>query len=394
MKSTYPNRIIVDIPKQYDTATHDSFARGIIKNNYPNLLKEMSECELISKSHSDELLLLSSELKNGTVKKPIVKNSLSIQWNDTGKKHFKREWLDLPSYWAESYFFYRIGEIFGYTSTMGSFEDPFLFKKILELRSDKLNPLLDKCDFILKKTDDKETAIYDSLVLALIGNMADLSHDISNNRNNVKWNEGNILSNDIGLIINKFINKDNKYLIYVADNSGEELVFDLLLCAVLLKYNIFDNISIHLKPYPFFVSDATLFDAQCTITEMPDSSSLKKILIKFINNGKLNFETDYFYASPYFMYQMPQQLWNKFKKSSCAIYKGDLNYRRLLGDARWDTSTDFKHVTSYFPTSLIALRVMKSDIAVGIPNSISSSLEIDDSAWKYNGIYSVIQTKL
>jgi len=394
MKTSYQNKLTIDVPAQFNTSIKGSFARDIIQNIYPNLLNNILENNILSKNKMDKLTEFYDEITRGKVKKPQEDNTLSHQWNNIQDIYNKKTWLELPSYWAESYFFYRLGEIFEYTLKKGSFEDPFFVKKDLELEDFKITPLLTKCESILKALDidNKKDIITKGFLLSLVGNRADLSHSISNYRNTVEINEKTILSNNLELIIDTFLKKESNSLIFVVDNSGEELIFDLLLSIILLKYKVFNKISIHLKPYPFFVSDATLSDVQHLFTKIPNTSLFKKLLKEYTNRGLLTFEADYFYTSPYFMYEMPKNLWDKFEKASCAIYKGDLNYRRLLGDAKWDTNIDFEYITDYFPTSLIALRVMKSDIAVGIPDPIVSTLVDTNSSWKSNGKYSVIQT--
>ena len=46
--------------------------------------------------------------------------------------------------------------------------------------------------------------------------------------------------------------------------------------------------------------------------------------------------------------------------------KGDLNYRRLVGDRLWPPTTPFADVTAYFPGPVAALRTLKSDVIVGL----------------------------
>ena len=48
------------------------------------------------------------------------------------------------------------------------------------------------------------------------------------------------------------------------------------------------------------------------------------------------------------------------------ICKGDLMYRKLLGDRSWNTEESFADVVSYFPSPVVALRTCKSPLAIGM----------------------------
>jgi Damage-control phosphatase ARMT1-like domain len=71
--------------------------------------------------------------------------------------------------------------------------------------------------------------------------------------------------------------------------------------------------------------------------------------------------------------------------------KGDMNYRRLLGDLRWSLSTPFNSVVQYFPAPLLALRVLKAELATDMDPSRVASLNRLDPEWLTNGRWGVIQ---
>jgi hypothetical protein len=47
------------------------------------------------------------------------------------------------------------------------------------------------------------------------------------------------------------------------------------------------------------------------------------------------------------------------------IFKGDLNYRRLVGDCYWEPGVSFQEAVSYLPGPAVALRILKSEVLVG-----------------------------
>jgi hypothetical protein len=81
----------------------------------------------------------------------------------------------------------------------------------------------------------------------------------------------------------------------------------------------------------------------------------------------------------------------EFSASTLAIVKGDANYRRLLGDLKWDHHVPFASVVSYFPCGVLALRTCKSEVLVGVPAERQQQAAAQDPKWLVNGRYGVMQ---
>jgi hypothetical protein len=75
------------------------------------------------------------------------------------------------------------------------------------------------------------------------------------------------------------------------------------------------------------------------------------------------------------------------------IVKGDLNFRRLVGDLHWDPATPFADVTGYFPAPVAALRTLKSDVAVGVPPERVTRLGSTAPGWWTDGTHAVIHVR-
>ena len=73
------------------------------------------------------------------------------------------------------------------------------------------------------------------------------------------------------------------------------------------------------------------------------------------------------------------------------IVKGDLNYRRLVGDCHWPATTPFADLAGYFPTAVGALRTLKSDVAAGLDAGVLERLDASGDPWRTSGAYGLVQ---
>lgn len=76
------------------------------------------------------------------------------------------------------------------------------------------------------------------------------------------------------------------------------------------------------------------------------------------------------------------------------ILKGDLNYRRLVGDRWWEPTTPFAEVTGYFPGRVATLRTLKSDVIVGLDSGTVAELDATSESWRTSGMHALIQARL
>jgi damage control phosphatase ARMT1-like protein len=91
---------------------------------------------------------------------------------------------------------------------------------------------------------------------------------------------------------------------------------------------------------------------------------------------------------------MPGDLAAEFEHASLTILKGDLNYRRLVGDRYWPPTTPFADVTAYFPGPLAALRTLKSDVITGLAPATVADLDATGQPWRTDGSHGLIQLQL
>lgn len=88
-------------------------------------------------------------------------------------------------------------------------------------------------------------------------------------------------------------------------------------------------------------------------------------------------------------------LYNKISEAFLVIFKGDLNYRKLMGDINWVYTTDFLEALRGFrPTNLVSLRTVKADVITGLPPGKAESLKKEDPNWMETGRFGLIQATI
>jgi len=93
------------------------------------------------------------------------------------------------------------------------------------------------------------------------------------------------------------------------------------------------------------------------------------------------------------MQQISPELYSTMSQSKLIIFKGDLNYRKLVGDLRWTLNERFEIALRGFqPTSFVALRTCKADVQLEIDQKLAQQITKLDPKWMINGKWAVIQT--
>jgi hypothetical protein len=184
----------------------------------------------------------------------------------------------------------------------------------------------------------------------------------------------------------------------IADNTGTELALDLALVDFLLSMGEAGEVTVYLKPQPFFVSDAMPADVEIGLAALakgaPSCQRLAADVRRHLAAGRLRLATHWFFPSSLFYFELPDDLFDALAAAGLVIVKGDLNYRRLCGDARWPHTTPFAQVTSYFPAPLVALRTFKADLVVGLAPDVAERIQAEDPQWLVNGRRGVIQANV
>lgn len=155
-----------------------------------------------------------------------------------------------------------------------------------------------------------------------------------------------------------------------------------------------------MKRYPWFVSDVTTRDFHWTLEYMKTSSDIElqkiaNLSYEYLQNNIWTIEEENYWTGPYDFQQMKEKdkvLYAKLSDAKLLIFKGDLNYRKLLGDINWEYTTSFaKALGDFRPTHVISIRTVKCDLCVGLLPGKAESLFEKDENWMFTGEYGVIQ---
>ncbi|EAT33467.1 AAEL014253-PA, partial [Aedes aegypti] len=187
----------------------------------------------------------------------------------------------------------------------------------------------------------------------------------------------------------------------VNDNSGYELFTDLCLADFIIEHGLASRVNFNVKAIPWYISDVTPKDMQWTLStlmahENPLLSAFGHRLQSRFDAGTLHLkEVNNFWTSPYEFHRMQDiepTLYRELGQSDLLIFKGDLNYRKLLGDFNFPYTTPFRDaLRGFHPTALCSLRTVKADLICGLTEGLSDKLDAKDSCWMTTGEYAVIQ---
>jgi uncharacterized protein with ATP-grasp and redox domains len=321
-------------------------------------------------------------------------------------------WLGLP--WrmlsflaAEKYFYRRIIEATGYFQEGSThLVDPYQSQKDLSLQSSRaaVSGLARQIER-WQVSSQPDQALVEAIESNLWGNRADLSiwpvggaNTIDNEH--LHQAEEFLLANDLRNAVEHFLNPAHKGrpIHILVDNAGYELVNDLALADLLLHFGICQQVVIHVKAHPTFVSDAMIKDVTATAQTLAkdEDAAVNRFggrLIEHVDQQRIQVLSDYFWNAPLAFWEMPVALRQKLGQAGLVLCKGDANYRRLTGDLRWPAETPFRQVTDYFPAPLLALRVAKSDVMVGLAPGQSARNNLREADWRTNGRWGMIQFK-
>jgi Damage-control phosphatase ARMT1-like domain len=185
---------------------------------------------------------------------------------------------------------------------------------------------------------------------------------------------------------------ETKLIIMVLDNCGAELLADLRFAEYLVK-NLNYTVSLHVKPHPVFVSDATRFDVfkhvdRLCENRIPIGESLKSLIAE----SKLQIFENNFYTSPLELPFAPLDPKRQYSLAHMIIVKGDANYRRILCDRHFPHDFPFNElVAAVTEQPLLAIRTCKSPVIVGLPKGILHQVQVVDANWCVNGTCGVLQ---
>ena len=185
------------------------------------------------------------------------------------------------------------------------------------------------------------------------------------------------------------------------DNCGFELFTDLCLADFLLTSGLVDQVRLRIKDQPWFVSDTTQADLDWSLEQLlasPEDSALGQLARRwetYLRNKSWTVHSDGFWTFPHSYHEMPTAdpaLYQDLANDCLVIFKGDLNYRKLVGDLNWETSVSFPAALKDFrPSNVLAVRTAKADVMVGLEEGQAEAVSARDETWMVTGQWGVIQ---
>jgi len=315
----------------------------------------------------------------------------AADWKDYVAPYLGMTWLDVPWFFAETYFYRRLLAATGY-SHPGPHRgvDPFLHKKYTDLEAGaplagRLAQLLDDLPMLLaaslwaNRVDRSLWPASDQAAAARTAEVLGLDRS------------QRLLADDTQQVA-ELLAQGIQSVHVVPDNAGAELVADLMLAAHVLNHG--SRVTIHVKPHPTFVSDVTLRDLDATIARLavePDPAPFVAATLRGArSDGRLAATTHNFWVSPLPFWECPSELLDDLADADLVIVKGDANYRRLLGDLHWDPTTPFSDIVRPLQP-VAALRTAKSLVAAGLSAATVERASTTDPDWLTSGDWGMIQ---
>ncbi|MDX3644155.1 damage-control phosphatase ARMT1 family protein [Streptomyces sp. MB09-02B] len=377
-----------------------SFPHSVLAERHPALIRKVQDATPYGPEQRRALDELLHNTLHGTVAPPA-----DDDWWDNwdARRYAGRSWFSLPFLAAESCFYRQLLCAVGYFDP-GPWQgvDPFRPFKLAELDTPEAAAELDALGPLSERPLPEQL---DALLHgSLWGNRADLGFRLQSTEETSV--DSPLVADDSEALLSlltrtapgpaaRGTGSVGRTLCLVADNAGRELIPDLLLIDHLLTHGHFDRAVLHLKPYPYFVSDATTADTLDAVRHLVAAKTdAGHRLHTALSEGRLALRTHPFSCAPLPYAAMPADLRADFASADLTLMKGDLNYRRLVGDHLWPPTTPFTEVTAYFPTPVAALRTLKSDVVTGLtPETVTTLTESEGHHWRTSGTRALIQLR-
>ncbi|XP_078001051.1 damage-control phosphatase ARMT1-like [Glandiceps talaboti] len=340
-------------------------------------------------------------------------------WNETIRKEREEKGIAFPSWFksawllVECYMYRKINDAIRLSQVLKDF-DPFGDQKRQALKtSNKAQILL--ASYMENVTQESQGTTFDKFAefvqIALWGNKCDLSISagVENSQKenplaNLQQMKSKILVDNTAALWQVLQtarqNRDEVRVDIVLDNAGFEIFTDLCFVDFMLRSSLADVIHLHYKAMPWFVSDVTASDFDWTLQTLigdnsPVLSQLGQLWKTYLEDGKWIVKGDWFWTSPHDFSRMKSvapTLYKDLGESALCFFKGDLNYRKLVGDLNWVHTTPYElTLQGFHPAPHCSLRTSKADIIVGLKEGQDEETEKENSDWMISGNYAVIQ---
>ncbi|KAI8327176.1 hypothetical protein EDC96DRAFT_580888 [Choanephora cucurbitarum] len=333
------------------------------------------------------------------------------------KRHDAEKWNeDLTKYFPEATWF----------SGTWLFNECYLYRRSYNAVFDLARKMP---ELIKPMPEEKQEIIYDELIqICLWGNATDLSlltnmsqEDIHRlqavEQDRLAERRKFILADDTEKLWQKIKTLDNDRVDFVLDNSGFEVYVDMIFADWLLQTKKAGKVVFNCKTIPWFVSDVMPKDMPLMFDHCLDRDFFPhredrseedfqalEVMVKrwkdYVATGQLEIRSDDFWCTGHAYWYMesvaPELFQDLATQSKLVIFKGDLNFRKLVFDCDWPVTTPFREaigpsMAEKF-TNIVSLRTNKADPIVGLTEETKKEIESKASRdeWRFSGKYAVV----
>ncbi|MBN2389648.1 MAG: protein-glutamate O-methyltransferase family protein [Anaerolineae bacterium] len=404
-----------ELPLPLMTSEPKSFARATIVERKPEIIRRAVADNAYPPEIVAALEAFRAEIASGLIA-PLREDAPDVAfWNAHQAQYADRTWLEVPWYFAETFFYRRLLEATRYFQPgVWRGVDPFAPQK----RKQEIAAIAQLATVwaqILALPPEERFVLL--LHSCLWGNRADLSNftvrESAHRGLDAHTERANLLIDDTEEVLAFFSQRIERILTdekeksvssgksvdtvaFINDNVGADSLFDLALADFLLTQGWVQNVVFYLKNQPFFVSDAMPEDIKVVIQQLqnaqePAVAQLGKRLRQSVITDHLSLVTDPFWTSCLSFWELPSALRDDIARADLIILKGDVNYRRLLDDRHWPYTTPIADADASFPKPYLVLRTLKGEIIVGLQPRQAETLAIQNPTWLINGKRGIVQ---
>ncbi|KAI9004983.1 hypothetical protein DFJ74DRAFT_612633 [Hyaloraphidium curvatum] len=350
------------------------------------------------------------------------------EWNEVldkyfpGATFFSATWL-----FVECYVYRRIREAIQLAPTWRSF-DPFLesktssFKDSAKAVEDLVSRFWEPPKPAILSSPEAVRLLFHELVqVCLWGNSMDLSllpnltaetvEELQSRASSgLAAAEANILRNDIEAAWTHIGQKSGAQIDFVLDNAAFELFSDLVFADHLHLTGRAAKTVFHVKTIPWFVSDTMISDFDLLLAQLLDpaffgfasatQTKVEALVARwkgYLQRGEWVLREHRFWCSGFAFWHIAERapdLFEQLNASHLIIFKGDLNYRKLVYDAHWPVTTPFAEAIGpvWAGVPVLALRTNKADCIVGLDEGVEAAvLAKGDEDWRWSAKYGVVE---
>ncbi len=377
-------------PAPVTGADPDSAGYATLHRRLPRLVEQVRTANPHTPGHAAALDRLVAE-SAGEVEPPDTGAADAADWHRWTAPHVGRRWDEVPALFAESWFHRRLLDAVDFFTPGPWYRlDPFGHLKAAALADQRLAAELAELDWIADvDAPGRRAALLRATVRGQRADLGQVAHDA---RFGVAT--GAELVVDDSAALEECLAAGGHRLCLVAGDAGHALLADLLLVDELLGSGCAVEVVLHVAPTPFATA-AVPADVAAALRRLDAAggyvAGAARRLHEAFRTGVVRLRTSAFAVSPLGFDTLPDDLAADLAAATLTVLKGDLGYRRLVGDLQWPSATRLAEAAGAVPGPVALLRVMTSEVVVGVAAERVAELDRHRPGWRTDGTHAVVQ---